>query len=396
MTNNRKINILLAVVLSIVLWAYVISEANPMTTKTFKDVSITYLNTEIMEENGYAILSAESETVNVTVRGQRSLLNTLTIDDITVTADMIDVAKGENEVELNVIAPNNIILDSISMRTLTLSIESLVVAEFDSEIVFKNLSNEQEEPIIIEQAKMTFEVSGAETLINTVSNLVIEVDANDIDDEMRTLKVSAYPVNANGTIIRNLTVTEPDTTVTVVNCKTKTVKLNVNVINNEDGMYARTYQASKTITIKGYDEYLDETDSIGTEPIDISNMTESAVLEIVPVLSENLYVADISEGLKLSVTVDKYIQQSFELTQDNIKVENLDNELTYNISDIDFTASVRATDNVLSSLNGNSFDLIIDASDLNKGTYYLDVVPEVNGDVYSININPSRIKVELK
>ena len=396
MTNNRNVNILLAVVLSIILWAYVINEANPMTTKTFKDVSLTYLNTEIMEENGYAILSSEFETVDVTVRGQRSFLNTLTIDDITVAADMIDVAKGVNEVELNVITPNNITLDSISMRTLTLEIEKLVTAEFDSEIVFKNLTNEQEEPIIIEQAKSTFEVSGAETLVNTVSNLHIEVDANDIDDEMRTLKVMAFPVSENGTIVRNLTVKEQETTVTVVNCKTKTVKLNVNVINNEDGIYERTYQASKTITIKGYDEYLDETDSIGTEPIDISNMTESKVLEMEPVLSENLYVSDISEGLKLSVTVEKYLNKNFKLSQDNIVVKNLESGLTYDVADVEFNAEVRATDNVLSSLNEGSFELLVDASELNEGTYYMELVPKVDSDVFNINLNPSKIKVEIE
>jgi len=349
-----------------------------------------------MEENGYAILSSEIENVNVTVRGQRSALNTLNAEDITVTADMIDVAKGENEVELNVLTPNNITLDGMSKRTLNLVIENRVVAEFESEIVFKNLSNEQEEPIIIEQAKTMFEVSGAETLVETVSNLQIEVDAKDIDDEMRTLKVTAYPVSSNGTIIRNLTVTEPETTVTVVNCKTKTVKLNVNVINNEDGIYQRTYKASKTITIKGYDEYLEETDSIGTEPINISYLTESQVLEIVPVLSENLYVADISEGLKLNVTVEKYIDKSFDLSNENILIKNLGEGLTYSTASQNFTARVRATDNVLSSLNQDSFTLTIDAAELKKGTYYLEVIPNVDGDVYSVNVIPSKIKVEIK
>jgi hypothetical protein len=396
MTNNKKVNILLSVILSVILWAYVINEANPMTTKVFKDVPITYLNTDIMEENGYAILSSEIENVNVTVRGQRSALNTLNAEDITVTADMIDVAKGENEVELNVLTPNNITLDGMSKRTLNLVIENRVVAEFESEIVFKNLSNEQEEPIIIEQAKTMFEVSGAETLVETVSNLQIEVDAKDIDDEMRTLKVTAYPVSSNGTIIRNLTVTEPETTVTVVNCKTKTVKLNVNVINNEDGIYQRTYKASKTITIKGYDEYLEETDSIGTEPINISYLTESQVLEIVPVLSENLYVADISEGLKLNVTVEKYIDKSFDLSNENILIKNLGEGLTYSTASQNFTARVRATDNVLSSLNQDSFTLTIDAAELKKGTYYLEVIPNVDGDVYSVNVIPSKIKVEIK
>ena len=53
----------------------------------------------------------------------------------------------------------------MSKRTLNLVIENRVVAVFESEIVLKIYQTSKEEPIIIEQAKTMFEISGAETLV---------------------------------------------------------------------------------------------------------------------------------------------------------------------------------------------------------------------------------------
>lgn len=395
MTDNRKINIALSIILAIILWAYVISEANPTTTKTYKDITITYVNTDIMDENGYAVLSSEFDTVNVTVAGQRSVINNIEIEDILVTADVIDVAKGENEITLSVSLPDDVSLDSINKKNLGLNIEEKATKEFDSQIKFANLSNEQEEPIIIEQAKKAFTVSGAETLVETVNHMQITVDANDIDDEMRTLKVVAVPVDSNGIEVMNLAVEEADTTVTVVNCKTKTVELNVNVENKEEGKYERTYTSPKTITIKGYDEYLSDITVVETEVIDISSMTESGKLDINSILPGYVYVADVSKGLKLDVTVKEYLSKSFELTEDNIKIINLGDELTYELDAQNFDVTVVATEDIISGLVAKDISLSMDVNDLLVGSHYLDLVPSTDKDIYKIDVIPNKITVKL-
>lgn len=395
MTDNRKINIALSIILAIILWAYVISEANPTTTKMFKDVTITYVNTEIMDENGYAILSSEFETVNVTVRGKRSLISDINVEDILVTADMMDVAKGENEIRLSVVLPDNIMLDSINKKNLEVSIEQKATKEFRSQIKFINLSSAQEEPIVIEQAKQEFIVSGAETLVDSVNHTQIMVDANDINDEMRTLKVTAVPVDKNGIEIMNLAVEDAETTVTVVNCKTKTVKLNVNVENEEDDKYQRTYTSPKTITIKGYDEYLSDIKVVETEVIDISSVTESQKISLVPILPSNVYVADVSKGLKLDVLAEEYLSKEFSLTEKNIKIRNLANGLTSEIKPGNFQINLVATGDIISGLVASDIVLSIDVEDLSVGSYYLELIPSTEKEIYKIKVIPNKISVEL-
>ena len=48
------------------------------------------------------------------------------------------------------------------------------------------------------------------------------------------------------------------------------------------------------------------------------------------------------EGLKLNVTVEKYIDKSFDLSTENILIKNLGEGLTYSTASQNFTARVRA------------------------------------------------------
>ena len=58
MLENKKVNIILALIVAIVLWAYVLGEVNPETTVTVKDVPINFLNQDMLEDTGYTILAA--------------------------------------------------------------------------------------------------------------------------------------------------------------------------------------------------------------------------------------------------------------------------------------------------------------------------------------------------
>ena len=102
MENNRKINIILSLIIAFCGWLYVMYNVDPTTTRTFRNVSITYSNEKDLEAKGIALKSADKKSVEIEVEGHRSELNKMDDSDIKVRADLSDAGKGENTLSLHV------------------------------------------------------------------------------------------------------------------------------------------------------------------------------------------------------------------------------------------------------------------------------------------------------
>ena len=67
MFQSKKLNLLISFVIAIILWAYVIGEINPVTTKSFVDVNINLENQIALEERGLAIESMNEEKISISL-----------------------------------------------------------------------------------------------------------------------------------------------------------------------------------------------------------------------------------------------------------------------------------------------------------------------------------------
>ena len=71
MNRDEIINRVAAIVLAIVLWVYVISVVNPPTTVTVRQVPVTLLNQEYLDDSKLAIAGDGKYTVDVDLSGKR-------------------------------------------------------------------------------------------------------------------------------------------------------------------------------------------------------------------------------------------------------------------------------------------------------------------------------------
>ena len=72
MLKNNKVTMALALVMAIVLWAYVLASDNQASTNTLRNIPITFANMETLTENNLVVLETERDTVNITFSGQRT------------------------------------------------------------------------------------------------------------------------------------------------------------------------------------------------------------------------------------------------------------------------------------------------------------------------------------
>ena len=80
--QNKFWRIALSVLIAFVLWAYVITSVSPESEETFYDIPVSYQN-DVLEERGLMIVS-ETPTVTLKLKGNRSDLNELNANSITI------------------------------------------------------------------------------------------------------------------------------------------------------------------------------------------------------------------------------------------------------------------------------------------------------------------------
>ncbi len=56
MLDNKKLNMIISLIIAIALWAFVIGEINPQATRVYRDVPIKLVQQEILDESGLAVI----------------------------------------------------------------------------------------------------------------------------------------------------------------------------------------------------------------------------------------------------------------------------------------------------------------------------------------------------
>ena len=126
MFNNKIANVILAFIISIGLWCYVVYAVNPVQKETFRDIPVQFVNEDVLNERGLAIANDTDITVDATVEGSRKVLAAMDSGSFTATADVSQCIAGTNSVAVDIRVNKNASLASDSTVTVQINVEQLV------------------------------------------------------------------------------------------------------------------------------------------------------------------------------------------------------------------------------------------------------------------------------
>ena len=113
MTKSKTINIIISVLISILLWIYVINVVNPPATETIREIPVQLSGLDSLEAGHLTIAGDGYYTVDVTVSAPRAELAGISQKDITASASLLGLTAGQNYINVNVSVPDNITLDDV-------------------------------------------------------------------------------------------------------------------------------------------------------------------------------------------------------------------------------------------------------------------------------------------
>ena len=182
--------IALSVAIAIALWAYVITTVSPESEDTFYDIPVSYQN-DVLEERGLMIVS-EKPTVTLTLKGNRSDLNELNENNITIVVNLAAIqAPGTQMVRYDVSYPANLpnnAFETISQtpNVLKLKVENKIkksvpiVLEYIGTVP-EGFIDDRENPVM---DTTVVEVAGPESSVEQIDRAVIQVDLTNKTDSV--------------------------------------------------------------------------------------------------------------------------------------------------------------------------------------------------------------------
>ena len=396
MLKNKNINIILAVIIAIALWAYVLGDVNPITKITVSDVPITFTNAETLEYSERTILEQSHDTIDITVSGPRTEVTKVKKSDFSVVADVEALNIGSNVVRLSVKGPDKVEITDISTDKIDVIVDQLVLSEKDIEVAISETEDNTVEPYVVEMGRNTINVSGAKALVEKVEKVHAIIDSAHVENSMKTLSAALVAVDANGNEVEGVLLEDNSINVTVVMHHKKTVALEVPVENKDDGEYERSIRVPKTIVIKGEDTILSEVELIKCETIDLSQYVENTKVELVPIVPDGIQIGADSAKLYGDVSVKKLSKATVRVLAENINLVNANEELKYDVVVEDMTIDVSGKENELIGLDISAFNITVDVKGLEEGTHTVKATIECEKKLYAIKPSTDEIKVMIK
>ena len=397
MLKTNKANFILALVMAIVLWAYVLGEVDPTRTITVRNIPIRLVNQTALESAGLVITEMDYSDISVTFSAKRSVANKIGKDDFHVTASLSDVTKGDNVIQLTLSKPSNITVENVSPEYINIKTEQQVSAEKDISIQLVNETDDNTEPKIIKLSDDKVKVSGAMSLVGQVSKVVADLDVTRIDEEPKTISVELRALDESEREVEGVELDFNNVSITAVMESTKTVPLVVHITGQDAGSVNRQIVVPDVVTIKGDDEILDTIENITCSAVDLSEIYESGEINLLPILPKGAELALDSTDLTGEVTVYNAGVAEFHFDENAINITGVDEGQTVKIHDADITVTAKGMSTVVNSITEEDFTLSADATGLESGTHTINLLiqTEMMG-VDIIEASPNMITIDVE
>ena len=410
--NNLPLKII-SVVIAAVIWYVVTAVSDPIITKTFSDVPVQITNESYLAEGKKTYqVSEQYQSIAVSVRGNRSVVNGIKASDIAVTADLTQIVTMDTDpvyVPVTAVCTGASAEKGVSIHTQTttipIEIEDVDSAKFPISVDVGDTLPAKEYEIGEKIADpSTITVSGPESLIKKISSIVARVDVSGMSESgtvRGTLAVIDKNLDAMTETQMNFLTFETgirEIDVSIVLWRRQT---GVRLEAAYTGTPAHGYQVAdvtttpEEITVAGSEEALKKLAANGnkiTIPGDMINIDGQSkdtdiTVNIDDLLTEEpeLTITNSAETVTVHVSILPNGSKEFQLDVDNISVMNLGTNLSVSYDQTQIPVRIMASDANLKTFQTSQIKAAINLAGKGEGDYVVPVEIELPNNYELVN-----------
>lgn len=396
MDSGSLFDKIIAVVIALILWVYVVNVINPSSSTTVTGVPVQLLNQEVLATSNLAIAGTDEYTVDVVIEGARSDILDVKSDDITANADLFGFGKGQNYLSVTVSVPEKITVKEIRSARIPVFIDELVKVS-KSVVLQIGYTNKGYEIGGVSISPARIDVIGAKSLVDKVPYVRVMLTEEQLKEEPSPIECSAEAVDNEGNIVTGVRVSSAYVTVTASLYATKIVPLEVPIEGEPAGDIDLISQdIPKSVKIKGPSEILKNIQVVRATPIQIENLTEDSVIPVVPILPEGVELAEENLSISAVFKVSAVSEVSFEYSAEDIWIYNI--PAGYKISAFagKVTVSARGDEAIISGLQRMDLQPAINASSLTAGRNEAVLSTRYAQQLIRVKVLPATINVNVE
>ncbi len=389
---------ILSLLIAFGIWAFVVNERDPDQTRVIQDVEI-----EVVGLREDLKIVDPLPTVDVTIKGPRSIVQGVTADDIKATIDMSDVdAPDTYERPVKVEAPEGLRDIDVEPSTVVVRVDSEVSKTFDITVV-----EPTDSPVTLTSIGLstpTVTLVGVQRNVERVERVEVRVLLSGRTESF-SYTAPVIPVDINGTDIDDDTVEVVPESVQVsvefeVGSRSIPVIVQCACPTEGGGVEIRDLQNATaippTVRIEGPQPVLADINVIRTMPVNVEDLQVSDFVDG----AVELDVSDLPDGVTIerpAVNVYVQIEPSIqEVLQQEIQIINAPANTVANVSSPSVSFQIEGTVEALARMGDTPPTAIIDLTGYDVGTYTLSPRIVLPPGVRVVNLQPAQIQVTIE
>lgn len=379
LTNNLGMKIL-SLVLATILWLVVVNIDNPVIQRQFSNIPVDIINESAITSKGKVYEVVEGKTVDITVKGKRSIVDALNKSDMKAEADLKNLI-FTNAVPIIPFCIKSSSVDVVisgDVQTLKVSLEDIDTKQFKITIVPKGDPEMGYSVGIIQAKPNIIQVSGAKSQIAKIDQIRAEMDVSNGKEQLKATAVpKAY--DAKGRLIdsEKLSFSTDTIALTADFLKTKNVKLVIEIEGKPMPGYEvlATEYEPKEILIAGDSGVLKKVNEIPIK-IDITDATANVETEvnISEWIPENTKLAEESQTVVVNIQIEKTQLKTISFNTNDIELRNLPTGMRFSYNQAaEMSIGMVGLANKLRDVTVTELKPYIDLEDLGAGTHVVKI-----------------------
>ena len=379
--KSKIISALLSVVAAFSLWLYVITVVSPDSEATF-DVYVKVDNENILKEKGLMLNPEQKPVVHLKLSGNRSDLIKLTDENINVKVDAAKIQEysPNQQVQLNytITYPGNVPNNAITVVSRNPDYIELDVWEYSEKTISLEplYVGEREEGYMISGAVFSvpqLHISGPKAKIDQITSAKVEIDLTGVKEPISKEMPFQY-YDANGQVVDEEFVVSEElkdkeqVKVEVMVQRGKEIPVTVELLAGGGATkdHCTVVLSHKILRVSGSEDNLANLTEIKLDPIDLSQVVDTAKFERSVVLPAG--ISNVTGVDKITVTVTVNGLSTVRLPVRNIYPKNTNN-LQADIYTEILQVTFRGPANMIDRLTSEDVTAYADFAGMSSGTY---------------------------
>lgn len=288
MRNKRTwVTLLISLLVSIVLWAYVVTAVSVDATETIENIPVTFVGEETLRDRDLTITSGRDASVTLRVTGKRNIVTSLDSTNVIVSVDVSKIQAADTfSRSYSITYPNSIQPSSLSVESrvpsgITFAVEALVHKEIP---VKTSWNGTLAEGYLLDSCQPTVNsitVTGTASQVADLARAVVVVDDKDVSSgSTRNMNYVVYDTSGSTVDISNLEVDTETVGVATRVLFSKQIPLAVAVEAGGGATEANLMWEIDPpyITVSGEESLLNDLNKLVLETVSLTSVTENSVL----------------------------------------------------------------------------------------------------------------------